>query len=365
VSRAAATGHTPSARHGRAGDEPGVVVGVGIAPASLGYTFGGDEALRRVAHEELLDELALHATLVFSSVAELEEFRTALAQLPVGLAKRWEALLSGRRLIVDLLEPEAAPGIGEALDPAELEASVSGPVRLVLLERDQASLLGVAGDAYAAMAPGGRLEMGRLATGTRTETLQRASRLLTEPLREGDDREKLWRERFGPLVEVSKTVVVYDRYAGIQAARRYVHGERNADGLTWFVSRVALTPGKRVRLITAVTDDDKRVLDERTVAPALQVLRDRLADRDVRLDVVLVPDRGERGDRFGHDRHLRFDERVALSLGPGLQAFAWPKVKETIVVARLPITDAKAREAAAERAQRRPPPQGWVRHPVR
>ena len=50
---------------------------------------------------------------------------------------------------------------------------------------DQAALLGVASDAYAAMAPGGRLELGRLATGTRTETLQRASRLLTEPLREG------------------------------------------------------------------------------------------------------------------------------------------------------------------------------------
>jgi hypothetical protein len=76
-----------------------------------------------------------------------------------------------------------------------------------------------------------------------------------------------------------------------------------------------------------------------------------------------VPDRGDHGDRFGHDRHIRFDERVALSLGPGLQAFAWPKVKETIVVARLPVGDAKAREAAAERSQVRPPAQGWVRHP--
>jgi hypothetical protein len=342
-----------------------VVVGVGIAPPALGYSFGGDEALRRAAHEELLDELSLHATLVFSSPRELTEFRDAIRALPAALAKRWETLLSSRRLVVDTLDPEAAPSVSEALDPVELEEAVSGPVRLVLLERDQAALLGVPTDAYAVMAPGGRLEIGRLATATRTQALQRASRLLTEPLREGEDREQLWRDRFGPLVAVSRTVVVYDKYAGIQAARRYVHGERNADGLSWFVSRVALTPGKRIRLITAVTDDERRVLDERSVAPGLQALRDRLADRDVRLDVVLVPDRSEKGDRFGHDRHIRFDERVALSLGPGLQAFAWPKVKETVVVARLPIADAKAREAAAERAQRRPPPQGWVRHPDR
>ncbi|MGA7688163.1 MAG: hypothetical protein WCA29_02910 [Jiangellales bacterium] len=103
----------------------------------------------------------------------------------------------------------------------------------------------------------------------------------------------LWVDRFGPPVEVSTTVVVFDKYAGVQAARRYIHGEGNADGLSWFVSR------------------------------------------------------------------------VALSLGPGRQAFAWPKVKETIVVAQRPVADAKAREAVAERAQVRPPSQGWVRHPAR
>ncbi len=353
----------PATRSGRATHDSGVVVGVGIDPLAIAESFGGDEALRRAAHEELLDELAVHGTLVFSSAAEMAEFREALAELPPAVGKRWETLLSGRRLVVDMLDPAAAPSIGQALDPSELEDAVSGPVRLVLLERDHAALLGVPPGAFAAMAPGGRLELGRLATATRTEALQRAARLLTAPLREGDDREILWRDRFGALAEVTKTVVVYDKYAGVQAARRYVHGERNADGLTWFLSRLALRAGKRVRLITAVVEDARRVLDERTVAPALQMLRDRLADRDIRLDVVLVPDRGERGDRFGHDRHIRFDERVALALGPGLQAFAWPKVKETVVVARLPIADAKAREAAAERAQLRPPVGGWVRHP--
>lgn len=354
----------PSARRRRASAEPGVVVGVGVDPLAMGDTYG-DDALRRVVHEELLDELAVHGTLVFSSAEELAEFRTAMADLPASLAKRWEALISGRRLVVDMLDPEAYPGIAQALDAGELEAAVSGPVSLVLLERDHAALLGVPPGEFAVMAPGGRLELGRLGTATRTAALQRASRLLTAPLREGDDRERLWKERFGPLVDVSSTVVVYDKYAGVQAARRYVHDERHADGLSWFLSRVALQPGKRVRLITAVVTDERRVLDERTVAPGLQALRDRLADRDVRLDVVLVPERSGRGDRFGHDRHLRFDERVALSLGPGLQAFAWPKVAETIVVAQLPIADAKAREASAERGQVRPPPEGWVRHPGR
>lgn len=136
------TSRGPVARLGRASDEPGVVVGVGIAPPALGYSFGGDEALRRAAHEELLDELSLHATLVFSSPRELTEFRDAIRALPAALAKRWETLLSSRRLVVDTLDPEAAPSVSEALDPVELEEAVSGPVRLVLLERDQAALLG-------------------------------------------------------------------------------------------------------------------------------------------------------------------------------------------------------------------------------
>ena len=42
-------------------------IGVGIAPLAVTESFGGDEALRRMAHEELLDELAVHGTLVFSS----------------------------------------------------------------------------------------------------------------------------------------------------------------------------------------------------------------------------------------------------------------------------------------------------------
>lgn len=342
-----------------------MVVGVGISPGALDESFGGDEAVRRMAHEELLDQLAVHATLLFSSAEELADFRAMLADLPPVLAKRWEAVLSGRRLVVDMIDPEATPSIGQALDPAALEDAVAGPVRLVLLDRDHATLLGVPSGSFATMGPRGRLEMGRLATATRTQTLARAASLLTAPLREGDDREALWQQRFGPLAQVSKTIVVYDKYAGIQAARRFVHQERSADGLSWFASRVALRPGARLRVITAVTDDVRRVLDERTVAPGLQAIRDRLGDRDVRLDVVLVPDRGEGGDRFGHDRHIRFDERVALSLGPGLQAFAKPKVSETTVVARLPIADAKAREAAAERAQVRPPAGGWVRNPGR
>ncbi len=105
-----ATGQTPRSRMGRAGSDagpPGVVFGVGIAPGALAESFGGDEAVRRMAHEELLDELAVHGTLVFSSPEELAEFRTVLSELPPVLAKRWEALLSGRRLVVDMIDPEA------------------------------------------------------------------------------------------------------------------------------------------------------------------------------------------------------------------------------------------------------------------
>lgn len=346
---------------GRVPGTPGVIVGVGIDPAALADEFGGDKALRRVTHEELLDDLMVHGTLVFSSKAEAAAFADRVKALPPILSKRWETLLSDRRLMVDSVEPDANPSVEDALDAAALEDAIAGPIRLVLLERDHAALLGVPEDAYAAMAPGGRLEMGRLATGVRTHALRSASELLDAPIRQGENREEVWKARFDPLVAVSRTITVYDKYAGMQAARRYVLDRSHADGLSYFLRRVAMRPGKRVRLITATTNDTRRgILDERTIVPALQLLCDSLADHDTRLHVTLVPERGDSGDRFGHDRHVRFDERLSLALGPGLQTFAGSRVKETITVANLPVPDAKIRESAAERAQIRPPQGGWL-----
>ena len=92
---------------------------------------------------------------------------------------------------------------------------------------------------------------------------------------------------------------------------------------------------------------------------------DSMADRDLRLELVLVPERtrGEKGrgvERFGHDRHLRFGERAALALGAGMQTFANATFRETVTVARLPIADAKAREERSIKAALRPPEGGWL-----
>ncbi len=78
-----------AAAGGRVTEKPTVVVGVGIDPAALADTFGGDKALRRVTHEELLDDLVLHGTLVFSSPEEVDAFAAQVKQLPPLLSKRW------------------------------------------------------------------------------------------------------------------------------------------------------------------------------------------------------------------------------------------------------------------------------------
>jgi len=65
-------------------------------------------------------------------------------------------------------------------------------------------------------------------------------------------------------------------------------------------------------------------------------------------------------ERFGHDRHLRFGQRVALALGAGMQTFANATFRETVTVARLPIADARAREERAIKSAVRPPPAGWL-----
>lgn len=350
----------PSA--GGTGSRPrstGVVVGIGIDPAAIGEPISViDPALARSVHEELLEALTIHGRLVFTSDSDRDAFIGQIGDLPMALAKMWEALLSSGRIKLEVLNPPVDPGIAQTLDAQEIADHLASRVDLVLLEREHAELLGVPPDQFSILAPGGRPELGRLTTATRTTALSHAREIVDAPMRAGDNREEIWTDRLAPFVAVSKAIVIYDRYAGMAAARRYAYNLRSRDGLTWFLGKIAMFPGKRVRLITAFTDEDGgKPMGPDVISDGLQQLRWAMGEREVQLDVVLIPD-GAR--RFGHDRHVRFGDRVALAMGPGLQAFADSVIDETVTVARLPIQDAKERERGSEKYAKRPPPEGWI-----
>lgn len=346
---------------------PRSVIGVGIATSALADT-SGDPALRRALHEELIEDLSVHGTLVFTSQAHLERFVAAVKGLPSSLAKAWEAVLSSRRVSVRVHDPQLADELSQILDPAELDQYLAPDMQLVLLETDQAELLGVPDDAFSALTPAGLLEIGRITTAGRTTALLAARQALDAPLREGVNRELEWAQRFGPLCDAASPVVVYDKFVGQQVIRRYIYEQQvSGDGLTWLLSRISMRTERRVRVITSVTDDiDRgRRFDEETAALAFRRLMAPLRERRLRLDLVLVPDRtrgapGRAPERFGHDRHIRFGDRAALALGVGLQAFATGTFRETTTVARLPIADAKAREERAIKSALRPPEGGWL-----
>ena len=338
------------------------VFGVGITETAL-QDRSDDPAVHRALHEDLLEDLAVHGNIVFSSEAELARFVTAVSTLPTPLAKAWETVLSSRRVSVSVSDPESDPGLGELLDPAAVDA-LAPEVELVLVEADQAELLGVPPGEFSATSPGGLVEIGRLTTATRTATVLAAHQVLDAPMREGGNREEEWQERLGPLAAAATPIVIYDKYVGVQVARRYVYGRKFGDGLTWLMSRIGLHPGRKVRIITAVPQDDKGPdpVDERVMAAAFLALKEAMGHQ-VGLDIALVPDRvrGERRiERFGHDRHIRFGDRAVLALGMGVQSFSEPKFRETITVARLPVADAKGREERAMKAALRPPPEGWL-----
>ena len=325
-----------------------------------------EPALRRAIHEDLLEDLAVHGQVIFASEKDLKRFVAAVGNLPSSLAKAWEAVLSSRKVTVKIADPTVQPGLGEILDPATVDERLGDVVELVLVESAQAELLGVPEDAFSALSPQGGVEIGRIATANRTATVRAAHEVLDRPLREGQNREVEWSQRFEPLVDAGRPLVIYDRYAGQQVARRYVYERGRGDGVTWFLGKVAMKPGRRVRIITSVTDrpEGREIHDERVISLAYRRLMESLG-RPLNLDLVLVPDRSKSSDgrtvrRFGHDRHLRFGTRAALALGVGMHAFADQRFRETVTVARLPVRDAKAREERAVRAALRPPEGGWL-----
>jgi hypothetical protein len=339
---------------------------VGISASALGDR-SDEPALRRAIHEELLEDLAVHGRLVFTSQEHLDLFIETVRSLPTSLAKAWEVVLSSRRVEVGLARPPVPEVLGDVLDPGWIEQELADDLELVLVEADQAELLGVAEDEFSATTPSGLVEIGRIMTAGRTAVVMAARQVLEAPLREGVNREVEWEERFGPLCESSKPLVIYDKFVGQQTVRRYLYSQGSGDGLTWFLARYAMKPGRRVRIITAITDtaDRGQRFDEEAMVAGFHRLLASMGDRDLRIELVLVPDRvrGERGrrvERFGHDRHLRFGERAALALGAGMQSFATATFRETVTVARLPIVDAKAREERAMRSAVRPPAGGWL-----
>jgi hypothetical protein len=341
------------------------VFGVGIGASALAE-HSHDPSLQRALQEELLEDLAVHGRLVFTSEADLAVFVAAVQALPTTLAKAWETVLSSRRVNVVIADPATDPGLADVIDPAVLEEKLSDDLQLVLLETDQAELLGVPIDDFSTRTPTGLVEIGRLSTAGRTTTVLAARKVLDAPLREGGNREIEWQERFGPLVRAGGPVVIYDKYVGLQTARRYVHERDSTDGLTWLLGRIAMQPGHRVRIITAVSKPDRfgNKYDEETMSLAFGRLKQSLG-REIGLDLVLVPDRasdatGRVVEKFGHDRHLRFGLRAALALGMGIQTFTRTHFVETITVARLPLRDARAREERAMRAAIRPPQAGWL-----
>lgn len=336
---------------------------VGIGPTAV-LDNSGDRALQRAIHEDLLEELMVHGQIIFASAEDLDAFVAAVRELPTSLAKAWETVLASKRVSVGIADPARRPGIADLLDPRDLDERFGDTLQLVLVESDQAELLGVPTDEFSARSPGGLIEVGRITTAKRTATVLAAHEVMAAPLRQGTNREDEWAERIEPLVATASPVVIYDKYIGMQVTRRYVHDRPQGEALTWLLGRISMKPGRRVRVITAVPHhlDEREPVD----AEALQLGFGRLKQalgRPVGLDIVLVPERSRDGgkiERFGHDRHIRFGHRAALALGMGVQSFADKRFRETITVARLPVEDAKKREERAQRAALRPPPEGWL-----
>ncbi len=193
------------------------VFGVGISTSALGDR-AEDPALRRAIHEELLEDLAVHGRLVFTSQAHLDLFVATVSRLPTSLAKAWEVVLSSRRVQVGIARPPLQEALGDILDPGLIDSELADDLELVLVEADQAELLGVAADEFSATTPSGLVEIGRITTAGRTSVLRFAREVLDAPLREGVNREVEW------------TRAVRTAGRGQQAAGHLRQVRRPADG---------------------------------------------------------------------------------------------------------------------------------------
>lgn len=286
------------------------------------------------AHREAVHAIATCGVLRLASTTEVAELHEAVNALPAALKHIWAALLVDRRSLIQHCQPEATRRISEIESYAELTDDYQRQVRVALVSSTRAELgFGVPED-KASSTPG-PIEVARFEAAWSSQLLAELRDRTYVP--SGTTRDVVW-SWIAPAASVSRNITILDRYASAGLVDKEIHGERR-DGPSWLLERIHRTAKDvEVKVITAQGRSGRSAA---RIEEAVRRLVERLGGGGIRRLTVKV---AENPSDLAHDRHIRFANILAVSIGGGLDEFGTRATRDGYVFTRLPTSDARERE---------------------
>jgi hypothetical protein len=287
------------------------------------------------AHREAVRAIVSCGVLRLASPAEITELHDAVKALPAALQPIWATLLVDRRSLIQCCQPEAPRPISAIESYEELTSDYGTQVRVALVSSARAEL-GFGVPEAEASATKGPIEVARFEAAWSSPLLVELRDRTYVPA--GTTREAVW-SWLAPAAVVSRRITILDRYASAGLVDKELHGDRGRGGPSWLLERIHKTAGEtEVTLITAQGQSGRTA---EKIEEALRKLLERLGSGGIRRMIVNVA--GSPSD-LAHDRHLRFANILAVSIGGGLDEFTSHVSRDGYVFARLPTKDALERE---------------------
>lgn len=272
----------------------------------------GDDALRRAGHDDLIEVIRFHGVLVFAGPDDREAFWRQIGTLPTSLQQRWGAL-SGLAFEQVIDTPPTA--ISNAIDAScQLDALWGQEIRVAYAVADRALVLGLPSGEVSRVDGETGVEIVAMEHAARSTVIRAARELCRTEVAAGELRDDVWAQRFATCAAAARRVTLLDRYAG----RNFAGNVGDPEGLEWLLQQLGGGRPVSVHVITQTRNQNAVVAGLRDLYAADQgampsELKVSFAQEKAFLDV--------------HARHLRFEEKLAVSLDYGAATFAHPRLR--------------------------------------
>jgi len=263
-----------------------------------------------LAHQRVLNIWRDHGVLLYNGLNPKESpLGRSIAQLPPALKTKWQKALKKEKITASTAEWSLARHtIHDDL------VSISDDVDLCCVSSETACEFGVDSQKYCAVLEDPPLEIALFDAIDQSSVFLNATSISNGDIETDSDQEKLWNDRFKPIVHYSKFIVVIDRFCGEQLCDSF------ESGTATFIKRLIAEPsGVALRVYTQVSEHYGR--DK--VISAFRELMAKFPENTSRKFELFL---GNSGDfKEAHPRTIRFDN-VVVRLDAGLSLFGGDRV---------------------------------------
>jgi hypothetical protein len=297
-----------------------------VAVASNALTASGlPVPVANLIHATLLGQINAHARLVFSDDPEVAALVRAIRSgegIPQDSRTRWIETLTRLAKLKRIKVLHEHRPIAEIAELAELRTDWGMCADLAVVANDACEALGIPVDVGLASTPGMSPDVATVVMASRTPALLQMDELAeVGNAAAGSSRDVFWDNVLEPLAIDAHSVTILDGYLfkcllDIAEGRPWAHRWRG-EHLAWLLGRLdsAVAPEAEVHLVGAALADYRHLGTDDISNAIRSQWRPAPVGRLKAVKVSLASP--PRGERFPHDRHIRFSTGGAIEISAG------------------------------------------------